>query len=389
MNPRLGILGSGQLALYLCQAARNLGVHTCVLSEEAEVPAAVAADQLLVGALDDPALLESFIDSCDVVTFDKEDIPVASLERLSAAERAGQLHIHPGADILALIKDKGLQKSWLVEHGFPTLPFRLLEGQVTETQALRDEFGLPLVQKARTGGYDGRGVQILKTEEQLGQLWDNPSLVEPFLANSREIAVLLARDSAGNVQVYPVFGMDFDPRLNALDCVYTPADLSPELAAEAQDLGCRVVAALNGVGVFAIEMFISPDNELLVNEISPRVHNSGHLTMEAAEASQFEQHVRAVCGLPLAPIGEVRPAAMVNILYRETMRKRCPDAPRTDLSEQGDLALHWYGKPPGRDGRKMGHITALADSAGQAAKRARRALADLQKNKKDKETRAA
>lgn len=389
MNPRLGILGSGQLALYLCQAARNLGVHTCVLSEEAEVPAAVAADQLLVGALDDPALLESFIDSCDVVTFDKEDIPVASLERLSAAERTGQLHIHPGADILALIKDKGLQKSWLVEHGFPTLPFRLLEGQVTETQALRDEFGLPLVQKARTGGYDGRGVQILKTEEQLGQLWDNPSLVEPFLANSREIAVLLARDSAGNVQVYPVFGMDFDPRLNALDCVYTPADLSPELAAEAQDLGCRVVAALNGVGVFAIEMFISPDNELLVNEISPRVHNSGHLTMEAAEASQFEQHVRAVCALPLAAIGEVRPAAMVNILYRETMRKRCPDAPRTELSEQGDLALHWYGKPPGRDGRKMGHITALADSAGQAAKHARRALADLQKNKKDKETRAA
>ena len=370
MNPRLGIIGSGQLALYLCQAARKLDVHTCVMSEEAEVPAAVAADQLLVGALDEPELLDAFIDSCDV-------------------ERQGQLRSHPSADILALIKDKGLQKSWMVEHGFPTLPFRLLDGQETDSDALREEFGLPLVQKARTGGYDGRGVQILKTQEALEQLWDTPSLVEPFLADSREIAVLLTRDSEGNCEVYPVFGMDFDPRLNALDCVYTPASVSPEMAAEAQDLGRRVIAALGGVGVFAIELFIGPDDQLLVNEISPRVHNSGHLTMEAAEASQFEQHVRAVCGLPLAPVGEVRPAAMVNILYREALRKRCPDAPRTDLSEGGDLALHWYGKPPGRDGRKMGHITALAEDAGQAAKNARRALADLAKDKKDKETRAA
>lgn len=375
MNTRLGIVGGGQLALYLCEAASKLGIESCVLAEEDDAPAGAKASRLMVGDPADPEILESFIASCDVVTFDKEDIPNESLHRLSLAEREGRVRVHPSADTLFMLKDKGLQKTWLQEQGFPTLPFRLLQGDMIEQDSLRDAF--PLVQKARCGGYDGRGVQILKDPDQIAQLWNTPSLVEPFVADCLEVAVLLARDSAGNSVVYPVFGMDFDPRLNALNCVYTPAAIDADVAGEAADLGRRIVDALDGVGVFAIEMFLTPSGELLVNEISPRVHNSGHLTMEASSASQFEQHVRAVTGLPLMSVDDTRPAAMVNILYRDGMAPCCPDQPTAE--QRDELTLHWYGKPPGRDGRKMGHITALAADAAEAAANAQQGLADLHK----------
>jgi 5-(carboxyamino)imidazole ribonucleotide synthase len=220
-------------------------------------------------------------------------------------------------------------------------------------------------------------VQILRSEAQLADFWDTPSLVEPFLADSLEIAVLLARDPQGNCRVYPTFGMDFDPHLNALNCVYTPAAIPETLSTEARALGERIVSALGGVGVFAIEMFVSPAGELLVNEISPRVHNSGHLTMEASDASQFEQHVRAVCGLPLQSVDDTRPAAMVNILYRDELESACPGQPEANRGSSDHLTLHWYGKPPGRQGRKMGHITAVAEDADTAAKEAQHELAEL------------
>jgi 5-(carboxyamino)imidazole ribonucleotide synthase len=167
--------------------------------------------------------------------------------------------------------------------------------------------------------------------------------------------------------------------------VYTPANISSSLAAEAVDLGVRIVDALGGVGVFAIEMFIDGDGALQVNEISPRVHNSGHLTMEASPVSQFEQHVRAVCGLTLEDVSATQPAAMSNILYREAFRKACPAQPVAQGGENADVTLHWYGKPPGRPGRKMGHITALAEDSEEAVRLAREALENLA----DSETEAA
>ena len=263
------------------------------------------------------------------------------------------------------------------EHDIPTLPFRLLTGDDIDGAALAKEFGLPLVQKARRGGYDGRGVQILRDEAALAALWPTPSLVEPFLGGSREISVLLARDAEGNTRTWPTLGMDFDPVLNSLTTVHTPAGLPQALEDEALALGTRVVETLEGVGVFAIEMFISQEDILYVNEISPRVHNSGHLTMEASATSQFEQHLRAVAGLPLGDVATARPAAMANILYEERFEPVCPDRPLCQLSDGEELAIHWYGKPPGQLGRKMGHITALADTAEEACKMATEALADL------------
>ncbi|MEE4191367.1 MAG: ATP-grasp domain-containing protein [Halieaceae bacterium] len=384
MNLRLGIVGGGQLGMYLSQAAGRLGIDSCVLTEEADAPAASFATQLIVGDPGDAATLEALIDASDVITFDKEDIPNEALMQLRLAAQQRRIEIRPQAETLFLLKDKGQQKTWLTENRFPTLPFKLLQGNLgkSEREPLAAQFGLPLVQKARCGGYDGRGVQIIS---DLDQLWDTPSLVEPFLENAPEIAVLLARDVEGNTQAWPTFGMDFDPHLNSVTTVYTPANISSSLAAEAVDLGVRIVSALGGIGVFAIEMFIDGDGALQVNEISPRVHNSGHLTMEASPVSQFEQHVRAVCGLTLEDVSATQPAAMSNILYREAFRKACPAQPVAQGGENADVTLHWYGKPPGRPGRKMGHITALAEDSEEAVRLAREALENLA----DSETEAA
>ncbi len=377
MNLRLGIIGAGQLGLYLCQAARRLGVNTCVLSEDGRAPAAAFADHLVIGDVADVDTLSNFIACCDVVTFEKEDIPNESLEALIQAESEGKISVRPGAALLFLLKDKGTQKAWFKEHGFPTLPFTLLQGSERDTQALEAEYGVPLVQKARCGGYDGLGVQILRSSEALDGLWDTPSLVEPFLPDCQEVAVLLARDVDGHCYAYPVLGMDFDPRLNLVTTVFTPSRLPTDLAQEAVELGKKVIDALDGVGVFAIEMFVTPENELYINEISPRVHNSGHLTMEASPASQFELHVRACAGLPLEDVEKTVPAAMANVLYEERLKDCCPANPVCHTSEDERLAVHWYGKPPGRLGRKMGHITALADSADAASEAALAALDTL------------
>ncbi len=376
MNLRLGIVGGGQLGMYLSQAAARLGIDTCVLTEEADAPAAGFATELIVGDPGDYDTLEKLIEASDVVTFDKEDIPNESLMQLRLAANQRRIEIRPGAETLFLLKDKGQQKTWLAENKFPTLPFKLLQGQLSQAErdALGEQFGLPLVQKARCGGYDGRGVQII---DNLDQMWDTPSLVEPFLAGTQEIAVLLARDVEGNTEAWPTFGMDFDPKLNSVTTVYTPASIPDSLAKEAVALGIDVITALGSVGVFAIEMFIDDDGALQVNEISPRVHNSGHLTMEASPVGQFEQHVRAVCGLSLGDVSDTQPAAMSNILYREAYREACPPQPEAQTGEEENVTLHWYGKPPGRPGRKMGHITALAADPQEACRLAQEALENL------------
>ncbi|MEE4661037.1 MAG: ATP-grasp domain-containing protein [Halieaceae bacterium] len=377
MNLRLGIIGAGQLGLYLCQTAHTLGINTCVLSDDGRAPAVAFADHAVIGPLQDTDTLNNFIEASDIVTFEKEDIPNESLQQLIEAEAAGRIVVRPGAQVLFLLKDKGTQKTWLMDQGFPTLPFQLLQGEDLPTGALVDRFGLPLVQKARCGGYDGLGVQILRNPQDLQRLWTSPSLVEPFLPDCREVAVLMARGADGQCVGYPVFGMDFDPELNLVTTVFTPSRLPAEMTAEALDLGERILNALGGVGVFAIELFVTPDNRLLVNEISPRVHNSGHLTMEASPASQFELHVRACAGLPLADVSDTRPAAMANVLYEDRLEKCCPDRPVCQRSEGEQLAVHWYGKPPGRLGRKMGHITALAETADAASEAALEALQKL------------
>lgn len=374
---RLGIIGGGQLALYLCEAAQALGIEVAVLADSADDPALHLADRPFAAGADEAGNLALFLEACDVVTFDKEAVSDDVLARLVLEAERERLRIRPSVATLSLLKDKALQKTWLRDQGLPTLPFQVLEARPDSVLPLTDKLGSALVQKSRCGGYDGRGVQLLQRLESPGQLWDAPSLLEPLLPDCHEISVVTARAQSGDIQTYPPVSMEFDARLNAVRTVSMPADISPALATHAIALAERAVTLLQGIGVFAIEMFVTTDGRLLINEISPRVHNSGHLTQEACSVSQFEQHVRAVMDLPLAAITQTGPAAMCNILFSRGMESRCPPAPVTRRLPGKRATVYWYGKAPGSPGRKMGHINAVASDVGEAIVTAQQVLADV------------
>ncbi|MGB5324734.1 MAG: ATP-grasp domain-containing protein [Pseudomonadales bacterium] len=384
MSARLGIIGAGQLGLYLAQAADRLGIDIVLWSGTEDAPALGLAAQYFVGPLDDLSIFDKFVASCDTVTFEREDIPDETLDRLLQAEQQGDVTVGPGAGILMLLKDKGRQKSWLASHQLPTLPFRVFPGGEPAGREIPGDFGDIIVQKACQGGFDGRGVQIIKRRDAPAALWRIPSVIEPFLAGCTEISVLTVRSISGELQSYPPVSMEFDTGLNSVSLVAMPASVDSETKNAAVRLAEKTVALLGGVGVFAIEMFITGDGELLINEISPRVHNSGHLTLDACNVSQFEMHVRAVQGLPLVEISQLSPGAMLNILYTDALRGICPDKPVTDHRPDSGTTVYWYGKMPGSIGRKMGHINTVASTVSRATELASDTLAGLASNNPEK-----
>ena len=376
---RVGIIGGGQLGMLLCQAARRLDIHTTVLTDDPTGPAVHTADELLVAGLDDQQAVLELISKSEVITFELEAIPDVTLDTLQQATQRGQVAVNPSVATLARLKDKGLQKTWLSESGLPTLPFVLADETVTAGELQNGEITTPLVQKARQGGYDGKGVQILREQDDLSKLWPVPSVIEPALHNAIEVAVVVVRDTCGNIDAYPPVTMLFDPALNAVSTVTSPGELDSGTQERCHTIACDAVTALGAVGVFAVELFLTEQGELYINEISPRVHNSGHLTIDAFEHDQFEQHIRAITGHPLAPISPQAPAAvMLNLLYDDSQAAAHTGAPyAVALDEQEHTTLHWYGKPDARPGRKMGHITALGRSPEIALERARDGLAYL------------
>lgn len=359
-------MGGGQLGMFLCQEARALGVRSAVLEANPAGSALPYADEAIVAGLDDLAAVARLIDASDVVTFELEAIPDESLDRLRAAEREGRIRIHPSADTLALFKDKGVQKRWLSDQGLPTLPFLDVVDGTVPAALQSGEWSLPVVQKAHRGGYDGRGVQLLRTREDLDRLWNVPSYLEPALDPCLELSVVVVRGQDGTLRAYPPVSMTFDARYNAVHSVTSPADVDPDLAARGAAIARDAIDRLDTPGVFAVELFVDPEGHVTINEISPRVHNSGHLGLEGFEHSQFEQHVRAVMGLPLAGITPTAPVSiMLNILYDDALEAACPPRPGVD-DVPGDVPVrvHWYGKSTGQAGRKMGHLTATgADPA--------------------------
>lgn len=380
-NPSLGILGGGQLGLYLCQAARKLGIRTLVLEPNPEGSAMRAADTAIVADLDRLDAVQKLIDCSDVITFELEAIPDQSLELLHSAEQRGEVHVRPSVETLSLFKDKGVQKDWLSREGLPTLPSLPVINGALPRELITGEWSLPVVQKAHRGGYDGKGVQLLRTSGDLENLWNIPSYLEPALEPCREIGVVVARDLQGKLLAYPSVSMAFDNRYNAVHSVTSPGEFDSELAAKATDLALDTVSRLGAPGVYAVELFVVGDTSVTINEISPRVHNSGHLTMEGFGHSQFEQHVRAVMGLPLADITATRPVAvMLNLLFEDGLEPVCPTQP-TDLMLDGEtpVSIHWYGKSTGQPGRKMGHLTAIGTDYEKVTAAAENTLTMLQR----------
>jgi len=353
----IGILGGGQLGRMSALAAARLGYACHVYAPEDDSPGMQVAAHRTVAPYEDRAALARFAAAVAVVTFEFENVPAAALEALS-----GLVECRPGLAALATCQDRVAEKAFLGRIGVPVAPWRAVETEADLAAAVA-ELGLPAVLKTTRLGYDGRGQAVLRTEADLApafaRLAPKPLVLEAFVPFAAEISAIAARGADGAVAV-------FDPAENRhahhiLDLSFAPARVAPEVAAAARAHVAAVAEGLELVGVVALEMFLLPDGRLLGNEIAPRPHNSGHWTMDACAASQFEQHIRAVAGLPLAPAARHHDAVMKNLIGPEGM------AAWPHLVAAPGVVPHLYGKAAARPGRKMGHATRLLELDALAA----------------------
>lgn len=375
---RVGIIGGGQLGRMMVMAAHKLGCCAAVLDPHRNSPAGQIAGHEIVGNYDDPARLRELVESCSVSTFDIEAIDTGILIELAAKG----YRIHPSPSLLAVVQDKLRQKELFAKAGIATAEFVAMDSPSPQAFA---KFGYPLVQKARRGGYDGRGVAILRSAEAFeAKHLPVPSLLERFVEADKELAVMVARTEQGEMVCYPVVEMDFKPEENVLNRLLVPARIDDEIARAAQELAKRTVMALDGVGIFGVELFLTKAGELLVNEVAPRTHNSGHYTLEACATDQFEQHLRAVIGLPLGSTELLQPAVMLNLLGAEGYQGR-PVIEGLDkaLAIPG-VSVHLYGKATTRPHRKMGHVTVLDADLERACEKAAQVADIIQIKGEDK-----
>ena len=366
----LGMLGGGQLGHMFTIAARTMGYHVIVLDPDPESPAGALASEHLRADYTDPTALDYLARACAAVTTEFENVPAATLERL-----ARRCMVRPGARAVAITQDRIHEKNFLREHGFATAPFAVVRNEAELAAAVK-QVGTPAILKVARFGYDGKGQAVVKTARAALAAWETlkrePCVLERRVKLDTELSVVLARGIDNAVAMYPVGENTHTDGI--LDLTVVPARVSTARARAAQAVARRIAARLEYVGVLAVEFFIS-GGKLLVNEIAPRPHNSGHFTIEACVTSQFEQQVRALCGLPLGDTRLLSPVAMVNLLGDLWT----DGAPRWEqVLASPHTRLHLYGKLEARPGRKMGHFTCLASSAAQAqreALRLRRAVA--------------
>jgi len=362
---RLGIIGGGQLARMTAAKALQLGCEVRILDPHPSAPAAVLATQHVVGRLDDPASIRELVDASDVTTYDIEHIDAATLDALHAAGH----DIHPAPSLLALIQDKLAQKEALKKSGLPHPEYVRCDAPTPEAFAA---FGYPLVQKLRHGGYDGKGVAVLESGGDFDRHLAGPSLLERVADIALELGVMVARGRDGSTAVYPVTEMAFNPDGNLLDMLLAPARIPDEVAEHARQLAVDAVNAVDGVGIFGIELFYTGNGDLLFNEMAPRPHNSGHYTMNACVTCQFEQHVRAVLGLPLGSTELLRPCALVNLLGAPGAAGPPRLAGLDAALAIPGVAVHIYGKDESRPLRKMGHVNVVDCTLDAAIEKARR-----------------
>jgi len=355
---RVGIIGGGQLGMMTIEAKfPSLPVEFVVLEQSADCPAAPISNQFIAGSLKSEADIRTLAEASDVLTWEIEHINVDALVQL---EKEGKTII-PKPSVLQTIQDKGIQKQFFQQHNIPTAPFALCDAQAI-TEALLSQFpGEQIVIKTRTGGYDGKGVAILNKSEALQSMpFSGNILIESFVPNALEIAVIVAIAQDGSHAVYPAIEMYFNPKSNLVEFLFSPARISTELEKKIQAIGLQCVQKLNSPGLFAVELFLTENQEIWVNEIAPRPHNSGHHTIEGCHCSQFEQFLRILSGAPLGDPSLVQPAAMINIVGPTHLSGDYQLANEDSLTQNGDVFIHMYRKAETRPNRKLGHATVIA-----------------------------
>ena len=359
----LGILGGGQLGKMLLAETRKFDIQTYVLDPSDEAPCKIGCNQFFKGDLMDFETVYNFGKKANVVTF---EIELVNLEALEKLENEG-IKVFPSPKTLRLIQNKGIQKDFYIKNNIPTADYRRFE----TTETLKSEFAnlkLPFVWKCAEFGYDGMGVKIIRTLSDLDNLPNVECISEEMIPFKNELAVIVCRNPSGEIKTYPVVEMEFHPEANQVEYVICPARIENQVAEKAQAIALKVSEAFNHVGLLAVEMFQTETDEIIVNEVAPRPHNSGHYSIEASYTSQFENHLRAIINLPLGNTASKVAGIMVNLVGEENYSGNVVYQNIEEILEWDGVTPHIYGKKQTRPFRKMGHVTIVNKDIAEARK---------------------
>lgn len=360
---KLGILGGGQLGKMMLNDTRKFDIYTCVLDPSDEAPCKIACNEFHKGDLMDYDTVVNFGKNVDVLTIEIENVNVDALETL---EKKG-INVFPSSKTLRTIQNKATQKLFYVDNDIPTADF-VRFAYVSEIEDAIDNGGLqlPFVWKAAQFGYDGNGVKVIRSKEDLKALKDGECIAETMIPFKNELAVIVSRNANGEVKTYPVVEMEFHPEANQVEYVICPARIDTLVAIKAQEIALTVSKAFNHVGLLAVEMFQTENDDILVNEVAPRPHNSGHHTIESSYTSQFEQHLRCVLNLPLGKTENKVAGVMVNLVGAEGYKGNVVYENIEQIMEMDGVTPHIYGKKQTRPFRKMGHVTIVNEDLNEA-----------------------
>jgi 5-(carboxyamino)imidazole ribonucleotide synthase len=353
----VGILGGGQLGKMMLQKAADFNLVTHVLDPAADAPCRYLCHLFTQGSFNDYDTVLSFGMACDIITIEIENVNVDALYEL---QKRGK-EVYPQPHIIAMIQDKGLQKNFYNENKIATAAYKLVN------DISQIDWPFPYIQKMRTQGYDGKGVRKIDNAEELSQHgFTTPSVIEELVNFEKEIAVIVARNASGDIAVYPPVEMKFNHEANLLDYLFAPSLLSPSQIKEASDIAIKIISQLEMVGILAVEMFVTADGKILVNEMAPRAHNSGHQTIEANHTSQYEQILRAIYNMPLGSTEIIASAVMFNLLGEKGFTGLAQYEGIDELLKVEGVHIHLYGKTITKPFRKMGHVTVTHNNIEEA-----------------------
>lgn len=361
---KLGILGGGQLGRMLIQESINFNITTHVLDPDPEAPCKDLCSKFVKGSLTDYQTVYNFGKDVDLITIEIEKVNVDALEQL---ENEG-VTVYPQSRVIRLIQDKGVQKQFFKENNIPTSPFRLIKNKA---ELIDGNFPLPYIQKLRKDGYDGRGVHAVRHKSDLDYTFDEPSLIEDWVDFEKELAVIVARNKKGEIKTFPCVEMEFNPEANLVEFLISPSTLPTEILQKADDLAIEIAEALKIVGILAVELFLTKKGEILVNEVAPRPHNSGHQSIEGNYTSQYEQHLRAIFNMPFGDTRSIGNAVMINLLGEKGFEGIAEYEGLNEILKIDGVYVHLYGKKLTKPFRKMGHITILDDDREKAIQKAK------------------
>ncbi len=366
-NKVIGIVGGGQLGRMTILEARKMDIEVIVLTPEHPSPASDIADDYIIGSLYDENKIKELAEKCDILSYEIEHINVDVLEEI---EKSGKT-VNPSSKVLKVIQDKSKQKALLQKFDLPTSNWDYVNEDNLDN--LVKKYGFPIVQKSCTGGYDGKGVFIIKNEDDLKHMLKGKTFFEEYIPFEKEIAMMVARNKKGEIKTYPLVDMVFDNTTNMCDITVCPSTSSLEIQTKAKLIAEKAIEALDGYGIFGVEMFVTKENEVLINEIAPRPHNSGHYTIEGSYTSQYEQYLRAIMNLPLGETAYLKPNVMINLFGESGYSGKTLVEGFEKALEIAGVNVHLYGKKETKPNRKMGHITVLDDNIDIALEKAKKA----------------